>query len=112
MRFCAQPGCPNKVERGRCPAHTKQQATVYSRFKTGNTRYDTARWITLRDRFRAEHPFCKNADGPDTRCTQTTDVVDHIIPHRGYERLFFDETNLCGLCYHCHGVKTAKETLA
>jgi len=35
--------------------------------------------------------------------------VDHIIPHRGDEKLFWDETNWQALCHECHGVKTAKE---
>jgi len=36
--------------------------------------------------------------------------VDHIIPHRGDEKLFWDETNLQTLCKNCHGmVKQRRE---
>jgi 5-methylcytosine-specific restriction endonuclease McrA len=37
-------------------------------------------------------------------------VADHIMPHRGDERLFWDEANLQCLCKACHdGVKQAAE---
>jgi 5-methylcytosine-specific restriction protein A len=36
-------------------------------------------------------------------------VVDHIVPHRGDERLAFDRDNLQGLCKSCHDRKTATE---
>jgi len=39
------------------------------------------------------------------RLTPAT-VVDHIIPHRGDERLFWDETNWQPLCKQCHDKKT------
>lgn len=29
-------------------------------------------------------------------------VADHVIPHKGDERLFFDPTNLQSLCAHHH----------
>lgn len=36
-------------------------------------------------------------------------VVDHIIPHRGNEELFWDEDNWQGLCKRCHDRKTWRE---
>ena len=33
-------------------------------------------------------------------------VVDHIIPHRGDQRLFWDQTNWESLCKECHDKKT------
>jgi len=29
-------------------------------------------------------------------------VADHIVPHRGNERMFWDERNLQCLCAECH----------
>jgi 5-methylcytosine-specific restriction protein A len=43
--------------------------------------------------------------GEDTAAT----VVDHIIPHKGDKRLFWDIKNWQPLCASCHGIKTAKE---
>ncbi|MGN0150610.1 MAG: HNH endonuclease, partial [Clostridia bacterium] len=36
-------------------------------------------------------------------------VVDHIVPHRGDERLMWDENNWQALCKPCHDNKTGKE---
>ncbi len=44
----------------------------------------------------------------EERITLAT-VVDHIKPHKGDERLFFDINNLQPLCKPCHDRKTAKE---
>jgi 5-methylcytosine-specific restriction protein A len=36
-------------------------------------------------------------------------VVDHIIPHRGDEKLFWDRDNWQALCKSCHDHKTWTE---
>jgi 5-methylcytosine-specific restriction protein A len=36
-------------------------------------------------------------------------VVDHIVPHRGREQLFWDESNWQALCKPCHDKKTGEE---
>lgn len=111
MPYCLQPGCPQKVSSGRCAYHAKPVRQQHARFKTGNTSYASARWIRLRDKFRSEHSLCANHNALDAGgCTLTTDVVDHIEPHRGDEAMFYSAANLQPLCFHCHGVKTAKET--
>lgn len=47
--------------------------------------------------------------GKDTQCSGLAQHVDHIIPHRGDLRLFWDRTNWQGLCVGCHNRKTAQE---
>lgn len=47
--------------------------------------------------------------GRDTPVAGATAHVDHIIPHKGNEELFWDETNLETLCATCHNRKSAKE---
>lgn len=42
------------------------------------------------------------------RLTQAT-VVDHIVPHRGDQKLFWDESNWQPLCKPCHDKKTWNE---
>ena len=37
------------------------------------------------------------------------DVVDHVVPHRGDQRLFWDERNWAPACKPCHDAKTARE---
>lgn len=29
-------------------------------------------------------------------------IVDHVIPHRGDQQLFWDKSNWQSLCKHCH----------
>jgi 5-methylcytosine-specific restriction enzyme A len=36
-------------------------------------------------------------------------VVDHITPHRGDERLFWDTANHQAMAKRCHDPKTARE---
>ena len=36
-------------------------------------------------------------------------LLDHIIPHRGDQKLFWDRSNLQPLCEHHHNVKTMTE---
>lgn len=63
--------------------------------------YNTARWhqlrlaIFLRDLFTCKK--CGHLEGNTALL-----VCDHIVPHRGDELLFWDETNLQTLCKRCH----------
>lgn len=36
-------------------------------------------------------------------------VVDHVTPHRGDQRLFWDEANHQALCTSCHNGRKARE---
>lgn len=60
------------------------------------------RWRRRREAFlaRAENALCRfcAADGKVEPAT----VVDHVRPHRGDERLFWDEANWQPLCQPCH----------
>jgi 5-methylcytosine-specific restriction enzyme A len=68
--------------------------------------YD-ARWRKARARYLAEHPLCASCQA-EGRLTPAT-VVDHIVPHRGDTRLFWDETNWAVLCKRCHDRKTVRD---
>lgn len=37
------------------------------------------------------------------------EITDHVIPHRGNSKLFWDVKNLQSLCFSCHNKKTALE---
>ena len=71
--------------------------------------YKTARWqkfrmsILVRDLFTCQ--MCKRIE-PNTSQL----VADHRTPHRGSERLFWDERNLQCVCKPCHdSVKQREE---
>lgn len=72
--------------------------------KTTNERGYTYRWQKARERFLAKHPLCKHCQAQGI-VTAATDV-DHVIPHRGNDALFWDESNWQSLCKSCHSVKT------
>lgn len=56
------------------------------------------RWrCLLRDRFTCQWPGCGRIE-PDASKL----VADHVAPHRGNRRLFFDLGNLQTLCKPCH----------
>lgn len=65
--------------------------------------YDS-RWRKARAAFLQRNPLCAECrkNGVLTPAT----VVDHIIPHRGDQKLFWDEENWQPLCKNCHDRKT------
>ena len=54
----------------------------------------------------AAHPLCEKClkEGRYTKAT----VVDHIKPHRGDPKLFWDPDNWQTLCKRCHDKKTGE----
>lgn len=104
-RACA---CGRLVASGaRCPC---QIASTRAR----NARHDANRptaaqrgynheWRKARAAFLALHPSCACCFAPAT-------VVDHIIPHRGDDALFWNRQNWQALCESCHnGQKQRKD---
>lgn len=75
--------------------------------KSANERGYGYKWQKLRDWFIGRHPLCEECL-KHHRITQATDV-DHIIPHKGNPKLFWDVNNLQALCHACHSRKTAAE---
>ena len=66
-----------------------------------------AKWQRERRKFLDSNPFCVKCyeEGHLTKAT----VVDHIKPHRGDQKLFWDRGNWQPLCEHHHNVKTMTE---
>jgi 5-methylcytosine-specific restriction protein A len=110
QQFCAEPGCPVLVARGRCPEHTRARQQQHDRFQDRETRYDSARWRKARARFlsQPEHVLCRTCKAKGIR--RRANTVDHVQPHRGDAGLFWDRSNWQPLCGPCHSAKTAAET--
>ena len=53
-----------------------------------------------------QHALCVECMRSDRAVSAT--VVDHIIPHRGDLKLFWDENNLQSLCKPHHDRKTGR----
>lgn len=103
-RPCRYPGCPEFAEEGEvfCKDHRVWSA---DRLRGGaDARGYNARWRKARLLYLQRHPLCVECQR-EGKLTPAT-VVDHILPHRGDQRLFWDEKNWQPLCKDCHDKKT------
>lgn len=91
---------------GKVVPHGKTCACQAARTKERNARADkkrgtssqrgyTGAWDKARKAFLARSRWCRRCGAPAT-------VVDHIIPHRGDQALFWDKSNWQPLCTPCH----------
>lgn len=106
-KFCKKAGCKALVTSGYCEAHS-DAALQFERQRgsAAERGYDHA-WQVARARFLRRNPVCVHCKQAGFVTAAT--VVDHIVPHKGNKRLFWDIANWQALCASCHGVKTAKE---
>ena len=103
---CRHPGCPNLVPAGQkyCEEHKRMHQEEN---RTAAARGYNSRWRRESKKFLALHPLCEEClrHGIATPAT----VVDHIVPHRGDPKLFWDRSNWQALCKKCHDKKTGRE---
>jgi len=66
-----------------------------------------ARWQRASKLYLKKYPLC--VDCRVTGYTEPATVVDHIIPHRGDMKLFWQQSNWQGLCVPHHNAKSARE---
>ena len=104
MKPCKHPGCPKLTAGMYCEDHAKLHAS--DRASASVRGYD-GRWKKARIRFLKAHPLCVECQ-KQGRLVKAT-VVDHIVPHRGDAKLFWDEANWQSLCKSCHDHKTMTE---
>ena len=87
-RPCRYPGCPNLCDSGvYCRKHSEYSADRM-RGSAAERGYD-GKWRAARDRYLRRNPLC--AECLKAGIIKPATVVDHIIPHRGNEQLFWDE---------------------
>ena len=98
-RSCRHPGCPNLSEDIYCEQHRG----LYARESAAQRGYG-AQWQRTRASFLKKNPLCAQCLR-EQRLTPAT-VVDHIVPHRGDDMLFWDQANWQPLCKSCHDKKT------
>lgn len=104
LKPCRHPGCPKLTAGIYCEEHEAIHRN--DRVSSSGRGYDS-RWRKYRSRYLKAHPLC-------VRCQEQgrlvkAAVVDHIVPHRGDARLFWDESNWQAMCKHCHDSKTMTE---
>lgn len=105
LRPCKHIGCTTltRDRSGYCDEH---RATMDRYRGTARERGYTRRWEKESKVFLRANPLCAECERQG-RYTPAQ-VVDHIIPHRGNQRLFWDKANWQPLCKHCHDQKTAR----
>lgn len=114
-RPCMYFGCPNLVEAGEkyCPEHKEnevQQQRQYDNERgTAAQRGYDARWRKARILFLRRHPICECDECKRLGRILPATVVDHIKPHKGDPKLFWDKNNWQAMAKSCHDRKTAKE---
>ncbi len=89
------------------PTHRPNQHIPLAHAKREARLYDLSRWRRMRARHIRKNPLCVVCARKGF-VVQATEV-DHIIPHRGDERLMWDEANLQSLCEPHHSEKTTQE---
>lgn len=110
-RPCTYPGCGRLTESRRCDKHAHvDQRELDARRGSSAERLYGARWRRERLSWLRLHPLCAcdECDAGRKRVTVAT-VVDHVIPHRGNEALFWDRSNWRSMAKACHDRKTARE---
>ena len=103
---CKHPGCAALIPHGQMYCDEHKQLHKNDRAYASERGYG-AKWQRERKKFLESNPFCVKCyeEGHITMAT----VVDHIKPHRGDQKLFWDRRNWQPLCEHHHNVKTMTE---
>ena len=101
-------GCGRTVPRGHCDTCRPlvHQGKDAARGTAAQRGYGW-RWQKARTAWLRHHPLCVRCELKGI--TEPATVVDHITPHQGDPRVFWDKSNWQGLCATCHNAKTAGE---
>ena len=103
---CHHPGCPELVPSGEkyCEKHKPLHPEEVR--SAGSRGYNRA-WQKARKQYLDANPLCVKCmqEGRYVKAT----VVDHIVPHRGDQKLFWDRSNWQSLCKKHHDLKTGNE---
>ena len=108
-RACREPGCVGYAVLGSpyCGQHAAAHARVFRLSEHRKAAARLGQWLALRRQQLTKQPFC-------AECLRAgkyvlASEVDHVVPHRNDEQLFYDHLNLQSLCHPCHSQKTARE---
>ena len=100
------PGCHALTRDRFCEAHKKTRER--DRLAPSRRGYN-ARWQCGRLAFLAAHPTCECPECVASGAPLMAEVVDHIKPHKGDQKLFWDKNNWQAMSKRCHDRKTARE---
>jgi 5-methylcytosine-specific restriction endonuclease McrA len=84
-------------------AAAERRARAEARRPSARERGYDSKWDAARKAYLALHPHC-------VRCGQPANVVDHITPHKGDQKLFWRRSNWQALCASpCHNKHKQRE---
>lgn len=93
---------------GLCTKHQAQRQREVDQYReSSNARGYTSKWRVARALFLRQNPLCRAHQQRGELAAATE--VDHIVPHRGDMKLFWNRKNWQSLCATCHSAKTASE---
>jgi 5-methylcytosine-specific restriction protein A len=101
-RLCSHPGCGVETLTLYCAEHAKTHKTPRGAWQH---LYNSRAWRKrTRPHILNRDPICK--DPFKIGCHKPSTEADHKKDHKGDVKLFFDLSNLQGLCHSCHSRKT------
>ncbi|MBM3762429.1 MAG: HNH endonuclease [Acidobacteria bacterium] len=107
LRYCAQPGCGERVKGGYCAKHSAAHHRRRDEHRGNSTQrgYD-AGWRKLAALVLAESPLCVDclANGRSVPASE----VHHVERLRDAPARRLDPSNLMALCKPCHSRRTAR----
>lgn len=110
LRHCLVVGCRALTRNPRyCEKHAGAEPLASRAVKreSSTQRGYNYKWQKARAGYLLRNPLCLVCLEAGVAVTATN--VDHRVPHKGSQELFWDKTNWQGLCASCHSTKTASE---
>ncbi len=111
-RPCNKAGCIEVTNKRFCALHEAEHNKDLNTMCDANRpnayrRGYTAEWQKKSKIYLKAHPLCMcvGCDNGKLKITIAT-VVDHIVPHRGNMKLFWDKSNWQAMSKTCHDKKT------
>lgn len=110
---CNAPGCGVLVASSKrfCEQHDRLKAPTLTIQKNAggvalnrHERGYSNEWYAASKAFLGRNPLCRRC--LDRNFIRGASVTDHIVPHKGNSKLFWDENNWQPLCKRCHDQKT------
>jgi len=118
-RPCPIPACPELTRGGLCARHRQlRQRDDYERRGSAQARGYTSRWNQISHIQLERYPLCGmrshfahagwRGECYDLQRVTPATVTDHILPHKGDPRLFWDPHNWQSLCANCNRLKNIR----
>ncbi|WP_235911619.1 HNH endonuclease [Mesorhizobium xinjiangense] len=104
------PQMPGTFRPKHMPSRQEQRREHDQRRGSARERGYTTAWDKAARGFKRSHPLCLGCHAVGR--VKPTEVVDHVVPHRGDNALFWDRTNWQASCHwHHDAVKQRLELL-